>query len=117
MSSKSIGVMRRNLGRSLLSFSFSRSNRIGSDELITLEKAQFRGSQEGLCDKSQILEKLPTHVDQLLQELAEKDMMINDLRQRLERRDKSVVEPGKPSGMARSASIISGKLWLIVAND
>jgi predicted RNase H-like nuclease (RuvC/YqgF family) len=110
--------MRRNLGRSLLSFSFSRSNRIGSDELIALEKAQSHESREGLCVKSQTLESLPTSVNHLLQELAEKEMMINDLRRKLENLEqceKSVMK--KPSSMARSASIISGKTWLIVAND
>ena len=110
--SHAIAGMRRNLGRSLLSFSFSRSNRIGSDELIAGEKTATATTQSR--ERLAKLGESWVDVDRLMSELAEKETVISDLRRKLQRLE---LQSRSQSGMTRSASITSGMMRFIVANQ
>jgi hypothetical protein len=105
-------VMRSKLSKSLLSFSYSRSNRIGSDELIALSKS---GSGENLLALDHV------RVGRLRKELEQKERTISVLKKQLENltvRDPASKGPNRClSALSRSASIISGTLWFIIMID
>lgn len=127
-----MSLMRKSLSKSL--FSFSRSNRIGSNELVC-SGLKGRGGEshenieKGFNDDD---DDLTSNVERLRQELAEKEHMIHQLRKQLERSESRQELEHQPdvkkknahgggggggsrirsrlSNLTRSASIISSSL-------